>query len=237
MARLRSVAHPVRLRILSLLTAEAMSAADVARALDLTHANASYHLRVLHDAGELVVESKEKVRGGIAKRYRYLVGGDDRPTAPTTNDDLIAWQKATARRGRAAAAPTRHEARAPRRDIETWVTAEAWQPRDRPAIARAAMVLLHAEAPPPRTEGTIHVSASIPGLPDGGRLTDARGGGMRRDAARSRPRRAQLRVVLRLALRQHPRHMMANIALTFAVLDIDRLATAIGRCWPRTRSR
>ena len=49
---LRSVAHPVRLRILSLVTAEAMSAADVARALDLTHANALYHLRVLHDAGD-----------------------------------------------------------------------------------------------------------------------------------------------------------------------------------------
>ena len=40
-ARLRATAHPVRLRILSLLTVEAMSAADVARALDLTHANAS----------------------------------------------------------------------------------------------------------------------------------------------------------------------------------------------------
>ena len=37
--------------------------ADVARALELTHANASYHLRVLHDIGELVVESEEKIRG------------------------------------------------------------------------------------------------------------------------------------------------------------------------------
>ena len=61
---LRSVAHPVRLRILSMLTAQPMSAAEVARELDLTHANASYHLRVLHDAGELVVESEEKIRGG-----------------------------------------------------------------------------------------------------------------------------------------------------------------------------
>src|SRR5690349_22155121 len=70
-ARLRASAHPVRLRILSLLTAEAMSAAEVARALDTTHANASYHLRVLHDVGELVVEGEEKIRGGVAKRYRY----------------------------------------------------------------------------------------------------------------------------------------------------------------------
>ena len=80
---LRSVAHPVRLRILSLVTAEAMSAADVARALDLTHANALYHLRVLHDAGELVVESEEKIRGGLrlTNRPALLRGGDLGPGA------------------------------------------------------------------------------------------------------------------------------------------------------------
>ena len=78
LSALRSVAHPVRLRILSMLTAQPMSAAEVARELDLTHANASYHLRVLHDAGELVVESEEKIRGGTAKRYRYQVGGNPR---------------------------------------------------------------------------------------------------------------------------------------------------------------
>lgn len=55
-----AVAHPVRLRILSMLTAQPMSAAEVARELDLTHANASYRLRVLHAAGELVVESEQK---------------------------------------------------------------------------------------------------------------------------------------------------------------------------------
>ena len=78
-ARLRATAHPVRLRILSLLTAEAMSAAEVARALELTHANASYHLRQLHDVGELVVESEEKIRGGVAKRYRYDASRDVAP--------------------------------------------------------------------------------------------------------------------------------------------------------------
>ena len=77
------MAHPVRLRILSLLTAQPMSAAEVARELDLTHANASYHLRVLHDAGELVVESEEKIRGGTAKRYRYPVSRPpDRAASP-----------------------------------------------------------------------------------------------------------------------------------------------------------
>src|SRR3954453_334721 len=68
---LRATAHPVRLRILSLLTASALSAAEIARELDLTHANASYHLRVLADVGAIVEAGEEKIRGGIAKRYRH----------------------------------------------------------------------------------------------------------------------------------------------------------------------
>lgn len=158
LSALRSVAHPVRLRILSMLTARPMSAAEVARELDLTHANASYHLRVLHDAGELVVESEEKIRGGTAKRYRYLVGGNpERPPGPSTADDLIAWQHATnaeviRRLTQRRKGPTSSS------DIETWVTPETWQ-RAIDAIA-GAMVLLHDEAQPPHAEGTIHVSAS-----------------------------------------------------------------------------
>ncbi|WP_200958201.1 ArsR/SmtB family transcription factor [Nocardioides sp. Soil805] len=155
---LRSVAHPVRLRILSMLTAQPMSAAEVARELELTHANASYHLRVLHDAGELVVESEEKIRGGTAKRYRYVVGGDPtRPSGPPSVEDEIAWQQAThsevvrrlAQRVRGPGSSS---------DIETWVTPETW----RTAIDQisAAMTLLHEQARPARTEGTVHVSAS-----------------------------------------------------------------------------
>ena len=68
---LRAVAHPVRLQILSLLTGAAMSAAEIARELDLTHANVSYHLRVLARSGDVVVAGEEKIRGGVAKRYRH----------------------------------------------------------------------------------------------------------------------------------------------------------------------
>lgn len=155
---LRSVAHPVRLRILSMLTAQPMSAAEVARELDLTHANASYHLRVLHDAGELVVESEEKIRGGTAKRYRYVVGGDPaRPSGPPTVEDEIAWQHAThseivRRLGQRVRGPGSSS------DIETWVTPETW--REAIDMVSAAMTLLHDRARPPGTEGTVHVSAS-----------------------------------------------------------------------------
>ena len=67
-AALRAMAHPLRLRMLSLLTGAELSAAEVARELGVTHANASYHLRVLLDAGELEVAGEEKIRGGVAKR-------------------------------------------------------------------------------------------------------------------------------------------------------------------------
>src|SRR4051812_24527889 len=70
-AALRAMAHPVRLRIMSLLTAAPMTAAEVARELGLTHANASYHLRNLLSGGLIFVASEEKIRGGVAKRYRY----------------------------------------------------------------------------------------------------------------------------------------------------------------------
>ena len=162
LSTLRSIAHPVRLRILSLLTAEAMSAAEVARALDLTHANASYHLHVLLDAGELVVESEEKIRGGVAKRYRYLVGGrSEVPAGRTTNEDLIAWQSATHTE---VVRRLTHRQPGPgtSSDIETWVTPEAWS-RAVASIADA-MIRLHEEARPPHTAGTIHVSASTQGF-------------------------------------------------------------------------
>ncbi len=162
LSALRAVAHPVRLRILSLLTAEAMSAAEIGRALDLTHANASYHVRVLLDAGELVLDSEEKVRGGIAKRYRYVVGGDPQRTAePETNEDMIAWQRAThvetVRR-----LTHRVEGPGASSDIETWVTPQDWE-RATTAI-NEAMVMLHEQARPRGTDGTIHVSASSQGF-------------------------------------------------------------------------
>ena len=155
---LRAVAHPVRLRILSLLTAEAMSAAEVARALDLTHANASYHLRVLHEAGELVVESEERIRGGVAKRYRYVVVDAPAAGAPATDEDRVAYVRAIANE---VIRRQRHQVRGRGRmsDIETWVEPEVWG--EALDLMRRASDLLHGSARPPHVEGTIHVSATF----------------------------------------------------------------------------
>ncbi|PVG83420.1 transcriptional regulator [Nocardioides gansuensis] len=158
---LRAVAHPVRLRILSLLTAEAMSAAEVARALDLTHANASYHLRVLHEAGELVEAGEERIRGGVARRYRYPVGGDParRPKGPAAPEDRVAWASAThAEVVRRLASASRERHPGSDSDLETWVEPDVWARAM--GLVQEAVLLLHAEARPARTEGTIHVSAT-----------------------------------------------------------------------------
>ena len=155
-ARLRATAHPVRVRILSLVTAEAMSAADVARALDITHANASYHLRLLHDIGELVVESEETIRGGRAKRYRYDATREV-PDRTSAVDDRVAYARANAleveRRLRDAATGGGSSS-----DLEAWVPVEAWhRALD---LMHEASHLLHAAALPARTEGTVHISAT-----------------------------------------------------------------------------
>ena len=166
-ARLRATAHPVRLRILSLLTAEAMSAAEVARALGITHANASYHLRLLHDIGELVVESEEKIRGGVAKRYRYDA---TREVADRTSgvDDRVAYARANAaeverRLFDAAKGPGSSS------DLETWVPVEAWhRALD---LLHEASHLLHAAARPAGTPETIHVSFTSNAFTMSGGLT------------------------------------------------------------------
>ena len=111
-AALRAMAHPVRLRILSLLTGAALTAAEVARELELTHANASYHLRNLLAGGMIQVDGEEKIRGGVAKRYRYHAAHDQQPTRarsrPSDEQRRRSWARwadvAAAQAGRGAAA-------------------------------------------------------------------------------------------------------------------------------------
>lgn len=162
LASMRALAHPLRVRMLSMLTGSAMSAADIARELNITHANASYHLRQLESVGEVVVESEERIRGGVAKMYRYPVGPltskkTERAPGYSDNPDII----------RPYIAATHHEVM--RRledvtvvrsdsDLETWVSEEVWQKVLK--LYEEATVLLHREAKPARTPETIHVSAT-----------------------------------------------------------------------------
>ena len=160
---LRAVAHPMRLQILSLLTGAELSAAEVAREIGLTHANASYHLRVLAEAGEVVVAGEEKIRGGVAKRYRHpwdrRRDGEGRRRAHkqrTSAADQEMYVRALAeelvRRSRLRKSGTPQYLT----DAEMWVAPDVWQQVT--ALVREASRLMHAEAQPPRTQGTVHVN-------------------------------------------------------------------------------
>ena len=139
-----------------------MSAAEVARALDITHANASYHLRQLLAAEQIVVAEEVDIRGGKARRYRYDV---DRSRA----DSHVPVRDADARRamyvavadelrrraGYAASAPSR-QAMA---DVEVWIDQVAWAG----FIDRAAELMdeLHRAAVPPGTSGAVHTNTTL----------------------------------------------------------------------------
>jgi DNA-binding transcriptional ArsR family regulator len=158
-SKLRAVAHPVRLQILSLLTGAALSAAEIARELDISQANASYHLRVLADAGEVVAAGEEKIRGGVAKRYRhpwnrYLEPG--RGGGPTrASEDASMVRALTQELIRRQALRDRTQPRS-MTDAELWVTPAVWD--EVFALVREASELIHDRAEPPRSPGTVHVN-------------------------------------------------------------------------------
>jgi hypothetical protein len=144
--------------MLSLLTGAELSAAEVARELGISHANASYHLRVLAKAGEVVEAGEEVIRGGVAKRYRHPWQRDERPVPadPETREQYLRALGAELVRRDRLRKPT-----APRlsADAEMWVSPEV---RDEvlDLVTRASR-LIHAEARPPRTAGTVHVSLTL----------------------------------------------------------------------------
>lgn len=150
---LRAVAHPVRLQILSLLTGTAMSAAEISRELGLTHANASYHLRVLAGSGDVVEAGEEKIRGGVAKRFRHPW---DRVETSGTESQRTASIRAVAEELVRRFAQRSPASRTLVSDAEMWLSPEVWD--QVVSLVQQASRLTHAEAKPPRTEGTIHVN-------------------------------------------------------------------------------
>jgi DNA-binding transcriptional ArsR family regulator len=161
---LRAWAHPLRLRMLSLLTGVALSAAEVARELGTTQANASYHLRHLEAAGLLEVVEVVAVRGGRARRYRHVPGSAegelpaDGPVPAAVSE--ATWRAMAAELGRRAAlaGPMRPDGQL-LADAELWVSQEDWQ-----AVVHQvheAMTRLHERARPPRAPGTVPVAATV----------------------------------------------------------------------------
>jgi DNA-binding transcriptional ArsR family regulator len=153
------MAHPIRLRIMSLLTGASLTAAEVARELGITHANASYHLRNLLSGGLIVLAGEEKIRGGVAKRYRYDAHTDEL-RGPRSDDeirsDFIAIAHEMIRRTRSAAFAPDGKLLA---DGDLWVEPQTW--RELRGRVAEAVRELHDAAQPPRTPGTVRTSTTV----------------------------------------------------------------------------
>ena len=170
-SEMRATAHPVRLQMLSLLTGTQLSAAETARELGITHANASYHLRFLASAGLVVEAGEEKIRGGTAKRYRHpwdspasgarSTREESQQYIAAVADELV--RRYTLKEPQTAAFTT---------DAELWVAPEIWD--EVVALVTQAAHLVHREARPPRSPGTTHVNLTAAAF----RMTD-RGNGTR----------------------------------------------------------
>ncbi|MBB4925759.1 helix-turn-helix domain-containing protein [Kitasatospora kifunensis] len=155
---LRALAHPLRLRLLSLLTGQAMSAAEAARELGETQANVSYHLRRLLAAGLLEPAEEVVVRGGRAKRYRHDPQSGTTVNATTSGEFQLLTAALTdelrRRSGlRVAGAPGALT------DAEFWVDPEVWQRAAQ--LADELGCLLHEAAQPSGTPGAVRVSATM----------------------------------------------------------------------------
>jgi DNA-binding transcriptional ArsR family regulator len=153
--------------MLSLLTSRELSAAEIARELETTQANASYHLRVLAAAGLLVPAGQVKIRGGTARRYRHPWRSEDRPdvagptlpVGPLDHQLLIqAIAQELVRRS------TLHgDGKNEFVDAELWVDPETWESCVQ--MVHEAATLFHSAARPPRTEGTVKVAMSVAMFP------------------------------------------------------------------------
>ncbi|MGW0431819.1 ArsR/SmtB family transcription factor [Micromonospora sp. NPDC003197] len=154
--RLRAMAHPVRLRMISLMWSAPLSAAELARELDISHALASQHLRKLHAAGFVELVEVRAHRGGRERRYRTTVRGtplsDEQAGTPLVAESLAHnLRERAGRRAPATAGVTT--------DAELWVAPEIWDDiRQRLA---AIMAELHDAAQAPHAPGTVRVGTTL----------------------------------------------------------------------------
>ena len=154
---LRALAHPVRLRILSALTGRALSAAEIARELRIRHANASYHVRQLANAGLIELAEERTIRGDRERRYTYAAErldqiSDDPEARPLLYralvDELLRRSAADSGSGSRTLA-----------DAELWVCPTLWT--DVVKRVRDAVDDLHRGARPPESTGAVPVSATV----------------------------------------------------------------------------
>ncbi|MFF5251294.1 ArsR/SmtB family transcription factor [Streptomyces leeuwenhoekii] len=156
---LRALAHPVRLRMLTLMWPGPMSAAELSRELDISHALASRHLRTLDAVGLVELAEERTRRGGRERRYRTVHGSplSDRSDGARLLGATLAHtlEERTVRR--------HPEGKGVTVDAELWVDPEAWEEARQKLAGIAAE--LHDAARPPRSPGTIPVGVTLMAFP------------------------------------------------------------------------
>ena len=149
------MAHPLRVRMLSLLVSGPLSATEVAAELDVAPPTASYHLKRLSDAGLAEPHSEATgARGRPSRRYRLTAGIETRLNRNDGGEvafgsmveDLLARHRALVAH--------RFEA-----DAEVWMTPEALDRVE--ALARQLYAVVSQEAKRSRTPGTRSASITI----------------------------------------------------------------------------
>jgi DNA-binding transcriptional ArsR family regulator len=152
---LRALAHPVRLRIVSLVWNVPLSAAELSRELGISHALASQHLRRLDAVGLVeLVEVREK-RGGRERRYRAVHGS---PLSDQRHEGARLIAEAMAHNLRDRAGRRAPGAPGVTTDAELWVAPEVWTDfRHRLA---ALFAELHDAAQAPHAPGTVGIGAT-----------------------------------------------------------------------------
>ena len=156
---LRALAHPVRLKMMTLMWPGPLSAAELARELGISHALASQHLRKLDSAGLVELAEERRHRGGQERRYRAVRGtplSDQRDGSSFLAETLVHMlRERVARRDPALVGVTV--------DAELWVVPDEWERfRGRLAVLAAE---LHEAARPVRTPGTMPVGISVMAFP------------------------------------------------------------------------
>jgi DNA-binding transcriptional ArsR family regulator len=66
----KALAHPLRVRVMSLLEQRSATPKEMARELGVPLENLSYHVRTLRDYGFIKLERKRMVRGAVEHRYK-----------------------------------------------------------------------------------------------------------------------------------------------------------------------
>ena len=160
---LRALAHPVRLKMMTLMWPGPLSAAELARELGISHALASQHLRKLDAAGLVELAEERRRRGGQERRYRAVRGTPLSDQRDGSRDGGLRLAETLVHMLRERVGRRDPSLVGVTVDAELWVVPDEWE-RFRERLAALAAEL-HEAARPVRTPGTMPVGISVMAFP------------------------------------------------------------------------